>query len=433
MPWKCKQCETSNADKHSACKGCKELAPKIELFEADTKVLSLGQAIRLEWDVLHATQIEIDGEQVEARGMWKLEPKQTTVYTLVASNGIAKRKAEFEVSLAAPEIEYFTVAETNIQIGFASILHWGVKNAAQIFIDRGVGEVSGQSFTEAFFDRAGPLTLRAINPSGEVSKSLDLALPLPEILSFYAPNPVIRLGEGSFVNWEVSNASEVFIDQEVGNVTGENRTELFPDRTTTYTLTAKNHSGEVKKSLDLTLPPPKIIHFGAENELVTEGKFAVLTWNVENAYQLSIDHEVGDVTDKTSVRVKPNETLSTFILTAIGHSGETKAAVDLSIFPIPMKENLFETAPDISTDIPLDNENFNTDLPDATKGVDLQLSFPDLEEQIKSSNGKGIDLEFYQKMELTDNLLELKKPSLRKEIARIYTVFKHKISPKHKH
>lgn len=433
MPWKCKQCSTENARNQESCGKCKGLAPKVILFKADREVLSLDESIMLEWEVANSDFVKINGEQVEPKGMWKVAVKETSAFTLITQNEIADTEAAFKVELPLPEIEYFKVSEPIIEIGEPSILHWGVKNAAQIFIDRGVGEVSDQSFIEAYFDKPGPVTLRAINASGEVKRSLDLQLPLPVIQSFYAPDPIIHLGEPSVLAWEVSNVSEIFIDQAVGDVSHLNRIEVSPDRTTSYKLTAKNATGAVSQSLELTLLPPKIIHFGADNELSTEGRSVNLLWEVENAYQLSIDHEVGDVTDKSTVKVRPNTTLTTFVLTAIGHSGKAQAAVDVSIFPIPMQENIFVAAPEVSTDIPMEKENFDLSLPNPDKELDMHLSLPSIENSLKDSNGKNIDLEFYKNMKITEDLMELEKPSLRKELNRIYNaLFKRKITPKHK-
>lgn len=441
MPWKCKQCSTENARNQTSCSECAGLAPQIHHFVADKELLDLGEPLRLEWEVENADLVEINEEQVEAEGMWKFSVDNTTNFKLVASNEIADVEAEVIIKLPPPEISYFKASETKVQIGEPIILDWEVKNASQVFIDRGVGEVSGQSFTEAYFDRPGPVTLRALNASGEVSKSLELELPLPVIKSFYAHDPIIHLGEPSVLAWEVLNVSEIFIDQEVGDVSHLSRTEVSPDRTTAYTLTAKNAAGEVSQSLELNLLPPQIIHFGADNELATEGRSVNLLWEVKNAYKLTIDQGVGEVTDKKTVKVRPNQTLTTFIMTAVGHSGETQAAVDVSIFPIPMKENIFIAAPEVSTDIPLEmeKENFDLNLPEPEKAldlVDMELSVPDLsdiEENIKLSNEGNLDMDFYKNMKITKDLMELEKPSLRKELNRIYNaLFKKKKLQKHK-
>lgn len=391
-------------------------------FEADEATLQLGEGITLSWNVQHATEVFIDDEQVEPYGRWQLFPDRTTTYTLRALNEVAEIEACFTVTLPPPAIHYFTVAETEIHIGRPSILHWGVSNAQQVFIDKGVGEVSGRSFTEAVFDEPGPVTLRAVNASGEVSETLELSLPLPEILDFHASDPIITLGEASVLNWNVQNVREIFIDSGVGDVSGQSRVEVSPDRTTTYTLTARNYSGEVKQSVTLRLLPPKIHFFGADNELATEGRSVHLYWEVENAYQLSIDQGIGDVTQKKGVRVRPSSTLTTFILTATGHSGEARAAVDVSVFPIPMPIGGFAPVPEVSTDIALEKENFDLSLSDHEKDPDLQISLSSIEEDIRKAqaDGKKVNLEYYKKMEISEELLNLEKPSLRKEIKRIY-------------
>ena len=80
----------------------------------------------------------------------------------------------------------------------------------------------------------------------------------PSILFFTATPSEIDSGATSTLQWSVTNATSVTIDQGVGEVAADGSKELSPSKTTAYTLTATNASGSVTKALVLyvTVPPP---------------------------------------------------------------------------------------------------------------------------------------------------------------------------------
>ena len=151
MPWKCLTCDTLHADSANSCRTCKKPAPTIDRFESDTQILSLGSSIHLEWKVSEAAEIWIDDERVEKTGRWKLNPINSEQYVLCAKNNIKENRAIVKVELPKPVIKYFTVAEEEIRLGLPTILYWEVENADKVLINRGVGEVSGQTFFGSLF------------------------------------------------------------------------------------------------------------------------------------------------------------------------------------------------------------------------------------------------------------------------------------------
>ena len=64
--------------------------------------------------------------------------------------------------------------------------------------------------------------------------------PAPVITSFTATPTVIAKGDSSMLDWKTSNATSVSINQGIGAVSKSGIEFVYPDSTTTYTLTAKN-------------------------------------------------------------------------------------------------------------------------------------------------------------------------------------------------
>ena len=68
---------------------------------------------------------------------------------------------------------------------------------------------------------------------------------LPSIGSFNANPDIVEKGESSNLTWSVSSATKVSIEPGIGTVSLTGSQRIFPDKNTTYTLTATNELGSV--------------------------------------------------------------------------------------------------------------------------------------------------------------------------------------------
>jgi chitodextrinase len=78
----------------------------------------------------------------------------------------------------------------------------------------------------------------------------------PTINSFTAGPSSVALGSPSTLQWSVSNATSLSINQSVGTVTGLTSKVVSPVITTTYTLTATNAQGSVTSTAVVTVTAP---------------------------------------------------------------------------------------------------------------------------------------------------------------------------------
>lgn len=80
------------------------------------------------------------------------------------------------------------------------------------------------------------------------------AEPSPVISSFTAAPADIQEGDGTTLAWEVTGATHLLIMPGAFDVTGTDELRLIPDRSTVYTLTARNAAGaSVKKNVTVTV------------------------------------------------------------------------------------------------------------------------------------------------------------------------------------
>ncbi len=82
--------------------------------------------------------------------------------------------------------------------------------------------------------------------------------PAAVINSFRAEPSTIVRGESSTLRWDVSNATEVTIDNGVGTVPARGSRQVTPSASTTYRMTAKGGGGDAVSAatVSVTNPPP---------------------------------------------------------------------------------------------------------------------------------------------------------------------------------
>ncbi|MEO1414195.1 MAG: Ran-binding zinc finger domain-containing protein [Bacteroidota bacterium] len=440
--WQCSSCNHINKSEALVCANCHQALPVIALFKAHQIHSLSGDLIRLQWEVFEATEVlMIPGHQIfPSNGTLEITPDVGLEFTLVARNASGSRQITTQAVSLPPVIQSFTAVDTEISLDYAVILQWEVENVQQLELDRGIGDVSGKGFVEVYLDEPGPVTLTATNESGSVSQQLHLTLKKPEIHTFQSNTSNIQLGVPISFFWDTLNAAEVTLMPDEIDVTDYNQIDLFPEKTTTYTLVGRNRAGEVRKSIKLTLPPPRINHFGSDHAVSTEGSLVELSWDVENAYRVYISHEVGEVEVRGSTKVRPNQAYTDYILTAEGHSGVTQASFKVTRFPVPLEESLFvldtpepelllmkQNESQMPKPLPEKNKQQHAEPPQPPESevrAEQQAPSPETIEQDKFHIWRA------QQMMLTEEMMRMEKASLRKEIKQILKKVRNKLGPK---
>ena len=82
--------------------------------------------------------------------------------------------------------------------------------------------------------------------------------PAPRIDAFSAEPSSIQRGQSATLSWSVANATDISIDQGLGQIAANGMRQVFPANTTTYTLTATGGGGSLTRSATVTVaaPPP---------------------------------------------------------------------------------------------------------------------------------------------------------------------------------
>jgi hypothetical protein len=139
----------------------------------------------------------------------------------------------------------------------------------------------------------------------------------------------IRRGEPVCLNWSSTNAQAVAIAPDVGYVEPSGSVTVWPQVTTTYTITAVSASDvqtqatlrvyvvEPSVSVDRVLLSGSII---ATPETICPGELAYLKWNSFDATEVTISPDIGLVPMQGAIAVSPVKT-TTYIMTPTNSQG----------------------------------------------------------------------------------------------------------------
>jgi hypothetical protein len=249
-----------------ACPTTVPITLAVDAFTATEQTLPAGGGtVKLEWNVTGAQSLKIEPDVGVVTGTSvSVNVTKSTKFTLTATaaNGTTLSK-DLEITVAATPvavavINTFTATPNSLAFGGGKVkLEWDVSNAQSLKIEPGVGTVTGTS-TEVPVTNTTKFTLTAIDAAGGVvSKDVDVTVApapagAPKINSFSAtPNLIASAGPVK-LEWNVTGADTLSIDQGVGTVTGTNTT-VNVAASKTFKLTATNAVTSVSATVTVTV------------------------------------------------------------------------------------------------------------------------------------------------------------------------------------
>ncbi len=306
-----------------------------------------GGDVTLSWIQTDAQALTLTNVgSVTGRSSVLVRVTQTTTFTLTASNKKGTVQAFVTVTVQyptqPPAITGFTTNPGSLGINGGNVtLLFSVNDAQSLFIDNGVGNVTGKNQITTAVTRTTTYTLTASNLHGSVTAQTTVTVYVPTappvINNFSAsPSNLGINGGGATLSWNVSDATSLSIDNGVGVVSNKTSINVNVTQTTTFTLTATNVIGSSSRQTTVTVyvpsTPPVINAFSASpSTLPLLGGQTVLSWNVTDATTLSIDNGVGIVTSRTSIPVNVTQT-TTFTLSAINVRGTSTAQTTVTVY-----------------------------------------------------------------------------------------------------
>ena len=249
--------------------------------------------------------------------------------------GVALR-GEIAKWFASPVVTAFEAGSPAIISGQDVTLQWDVSGATSVSISPGIGTVSFSGTKKISPDETTTYKLTADSRfGGSVSREITVTVSgkPPTVNSFVASPGGIYAGQQSTLSWNVTGATSVSIQPEVGTVSPTGSKVVSPGTTTRYVLTAANSEGNSTASATLnvsTSNAPIITTFSASPTSINAGDDATLIWDVIGAKSININQGVGGVASKGTIKVTPAET-SIYTLRADSDYGSVSKSVTVSV------------------------------------------------------------------------------------------------------
>jgi hypothetical protein len=273
---------------------------EINNFDANPDIIEPGESSILDWKVSGADNITIEPGigAVSSNGSLSVTPSETTTYKLIASDDGEEKVALCTVTIKEELqepllISSFDASPESIKTGESATLNWHVSGVSNVTIEPDIGITEPAGTKSVSPAQTTTYKLTASNGNKEdvayciVTVDGNLAVPegapaeenltpseesltpaeegqssteqdqisteesqasqenLPSISSFNADPDIVAIGESSVLSWSVTSATKVSIEPEVGTVSLTGSQRIFPDKNTTYTLTATNELGSV--------------------------------------------------------------------------------------------------------------------------------------------------------------------------------------------
>ncbi len=186
---------------------------------------------------------------------------------------------------------------------------------------------------------AGCITISA--PPSSTTPAAAPSHPAPSITTFEAVPSSVAPGDSTTLQWQVANASTVSIDQDIGTVAPAGNRFITPASTTIYKLSATNQYGSSTATAQVlvTTPAPTggpvfnlpyVAVFTVKPENTISDSSVLLTWDVQNAFDVVIEPGFMVIPVKGSSQVTPHFT-TTYKLTATNDQGSIVATTTVTI------------------------------------------------------------------------------------------------------
>jgi len=191
---------------------------------------------------------------VEANGSIALSPAQTTTYTFTATGpgGTATASTTVTVIHPAPNTS-ISADQASIMNGETALLSWSSAHADSAVIDNGIGAVSVNGSTTVSPAATTSYTIRVEGPGGTATDSVTINVNDPSTVSISATPTTIEQGGSSILSWTSANGSSAHIDNSIGVVPVNGSITVYPDHTTTYTISVIGVAGSASAQAVVTV------------------------------------------------------------------------------------------------------------------------------------------------------------------------------------
>lgn len=237
-----------------------------------------------------------------------------------------------------PVVKSFDVNPSTITQGQTATLQWNVSGAKSVSIEPGIGTMSSVGTQSISPSTSTTYTLSATNGAGSTTSTTTVVVTVknPPVITGFTANPGnITPGQSSTLQWNVTGATSVTIDQDIGTVSSSGTLPITPTKDVTFHIVATNSAGSITATATVIVAmagPPVIQDFSVTPHIVYAGKPSTLQWDVMGTTSVTIDQGIGTVCSAGTVTVSPP--ISTmYTLTATNSNSNITKTAYITVIP----------------------------------------------------------------------------------------------------
>ena len=283
--------------------------PMISSFSASPSTVEAAEASTLSWTTMNTNTVSITNTSISDSSLVNsstdVMPTTTTSYKLTASgdSGTTPDTETVSVTVKPCAIDSFTASSTSITEGDKITLNWTTTSVRSVSIPGTTGAllVDGSTSVTPTADTTYTLTATCTDGSTSPTKSVAIVVTrLPPTANLEAdPTEFFGLTDPVTLYWSTTRATSAEIDNDVGSVTpvAAGSITVYPESTTTYTLTATGPGGSATSSVEvLNVDSQRTLTatLTADSTTITSGGSTMLRWTTEGADGASLSQDVGD-------------------------------------------------------------------------------------------------------------------------------------------
>ncbi|MCF8080227.1 MAG: carboxypeptidase regulatory-like domain-containing protein, partial [Desulfobacterales bacterium] len=246
------------------------VVPAID-FSADPTVIPPGGTSVLSWSAPYAHTCQIDPAigPVAPVGNQAVSLSETTTYTITASNAAGSSTAQVTVTVAELPTVTFSASPSTIAPGGEADLTWNTTNADSVTIDNGIGTVPLSGTIPVYPAETTIYTIFATGPGGTATATATVTVqPASLSVAMTAVPDTIQAGETAILQWFSEMADSCEISPGIGPVPLSGALPVYPNTTTTYTITALGAAGTAQSTATVTVGPAGLV----ESQIFPEGE-----------------------------------------------------------------------------------------------------------------------------------------------------------------
>ncbi|WP_167527983.1 Ig-like domain-containing protein [Desulfosarcina alkanivorans] len=213
-------------------------------------------------------------------------------------------------------------------------LSWTSRGADTITIDPDIGVVSASGSLTIAPRQSTTYTITGARDGVTATDSVTVTVIDPSVLptvTIGATQETVARGDSAILTWSATNVASVTLDNEIGPAPMTGNLLVFPEVTTTYTVTAVNAAGTATANVTVTVTDPlPTVELSVQPLEITAGEPATLVWDSTHVDAVTIEPGIGMAGPNGTLSVAPMQT-TTYTITAIGTGGTVSQSATVRV------------------------------------------------------------------------------------------------------